>query len=222
MLQFNEKGDFMRDENRFYEMSLYKNYSTTQEFFIEIIDNWNLALESILIVGGLLLLAKDKLGTDYSKLQMQLNAQGIPSSIQIKCINVVRCQHLIKYCQNEYKKGIKPLLPNDIKVLNEIATITKDNASKFRDALNQGIIGSQTTSRDLVPLYPPKNIVPKPLSPKKPNGVLVCSIGVKKDKITDAKQAAEIQKALDDAIKSVVSQFPEICDYNLIQIPKIL
>ncbi len=46
--------------------------------------------------------------------------------------------------------------------------------------------------------------------------------GVKKDKITDAKQAAEIQKDLDDAIKSVVSQFPEICDYNLIQIPKIL
>ena len=58
----------MRDENRFYEMSLYKNYSTTQEFFTEIIENWNLALESILIVGGLLVLAKDKLGTDYSKL----------------------------------------------------------------------------------------------------------------------------------------------------------
>ena len=212
----------MRNENRFYEMSLYKNYSTTQEFFTEIIENWNLALESILIVGGLLVLAKDKLGTDYSKLQMQLNAQGIPSSIQNKCLNVVRCQHLIKYCQKEYGKGTKPLLPNDIRVLNEIATVTKGNSSKFKDAINQGIISSETTSRDLVPLYPPKNIVPKPLSPKKPNGVLVCSIGVRKDKIKDAKQATEIQKALDDAIKSVVSQFPEICDYNLIQIPKIL
>jgi hypothetical protein len=212
----------MSNENRFYEMSLYKNYSTTQEFFTEIIENWNLALESILIVGGLLVLAKGKLGTDYKKLQMQLNVQGIPSSVQNKCLNVAQCQHLIKYCQKEYEKGTKPLLPNDIKVLNEIATVTKDNASMFRDGLNQGIIGSQTTSRDLVSLFPPKNITPKPLSPKKPNGVLVCSIGVKKDKIKDAKQATEIQKALDDAIKSVVSQFPEICDYNLIQIPKIL
>ena len=212
----------MSNENRFYEMSLYKNYSKPQEFFTAIIENWNLALESILIVGGLLVLAKGKLGTDYKKLQMQLNAQGIPSSVQNKCINVVQCQPLITYCRKEFVKGTKPLLPNDIKVLDQIATVTKNNASKFKDGLDQGIISSETTSRDLVPLYPPKNIVPKPLSPKKPNGVLVCSIGVRKDKIKDSKQAAEIQKALDGAIKNVVSQFPEICDYNLIQIPKIL
>ena len=29
----NEREIFMRDENRFYEMSLYKNYSEPQEFF---------------------------------------------------------------------------------------------------------------------------------------------------------------------------------------------
>jgi len=212
----------MRGEVKFYDRSIYKDHSEIEDFYKSIIENWNYALESILMVGGLLHLAKGKLGTDYSKLQTQLNAQGIPSSVQTKCLNVAQCQHLIKYCRKEFEKGTKPLLPNDIKVLNEIATITKGNASKFNDALSQGIIGSQTTSRDLFPLYPPKNITPKPLSPKKPNGVLVCSIGVRKDKIKDAKQATEIQKALDVAIKSVVSQFPEICDYNLIQIPKIL
>ena len=152
----------MSGENKFVDTSLYKNYSSTEDFFVGIIENWNLALESILLVGSLLALAKDKLGRDYYELQMRLDAQGISRTIQNRCLNVAKCQPLIQYCRKEYEKGTKPLLPNDIKVLNQIATVTKNDSDKFKDALNKGIIHSKTTYKDLVPLHsvPPEKQPP--------------------------------------------------------------
>lgn len=212
----------MSQDAGFVEMSLYKDYSTTQEYFTAIIENWNLAIESILLVGSLLDKAKHQLGQEYYELQQLLIAQGIPKTVQLKFLNVARCQPLIQYCRKEYQKGSKPLLPNDIKVLNQIATLTKNDAEKFNQALKKGIISSQTTSRDLVSLYPYKDITPKHPTPQKPKGVLVCSVGVRKDKITNVEHAEEIQQSLENAIKNVVSQYPEIFDYNLIEIPKLI
>ena len=215
----------MSGENKFVDTSLYKNYSSTEDFFVGIIENWNLALESILLVGSLLSLAKDRLGQDYYELQQRLEVQGISRIIQNRCLNVARCQPLIQYCRKEYEKGIKPLLPNDIKVLNEIATVTKNDSDKFKEALNQGIISSQTTHRDLMSLYPPKplkEIIPGQKTVTVNTSVLVGSITVKLEKIEDVELAEEIQSSLDDAIKSVVSKYPEVLNYNLVRISELL
>jgi len=210
----------------FLDKKIFKDLSTEDEYFGEIVRSYNQGIESLLTVGLLLQLSHDRLGDKgYAALTQRLESEGVPKQVQRQLRNVASSQNLLRFCRDEYKNERKPHLPADIKVLNEIAKLANEDEKKFKEGIQQGKIHSQTSMKSLNE-WIPKPVVVKTVStipvPKRPSGVLVGQIAIEKRQITNQEQAEEIQSALEEAIRGVVAKYPEILKYESVSIPSLI